>query len=401
MSGRFELVLPDLGEGITEAVVGAWLVAPGALVAEDQPLVEVETDKAAVEIPSPVSGRLIDAVARSGATVPVGSVLAVIEVEVGKDAVVSSPERGGHQGASSTVDPDGDGPSGQGPVGNPSKRLAGDVVATPGARRRAVELGVDIAELALGAGVVREDQVIAFAEGKGNPALQAGAMGALTNSLPPERQVIAARLTRAAAVPTVTNVDQVDFEAVLSAGAPPLAVLAYVVARTLPEHPVLNLASDAGADPSRGVVHLGIATQAAAGLVVPVIRGAELASLTELSAAIADVTSRVRSGHLRPDELSGSTFTITSAGRLSGLWSTPLLNLPERAILGLYRIEERPVVRRGAIEIRRAANLSITFDHRYLDGMEAASFLAAVKERLEQWQSGVGSEGRFEGSSSG
>jgi len=148
-------------------------------------------------------------------------------------------------------------------------------------------------------------------------------------------------------------------------------------------------------------IHLGIAVQAGDGLKVATLRDAGSLAPVDLQRQLGRLIAAARTGTLGPSELAGSTFTISSAGRLGGLFATPIVNWPNLAVLGLHAIEERPVVRRGAIEIRRAANLSITFDHRYLDGMEAASFLAAVKERLEQWQSGVGSEGRFEGSSSG
>ncbi|MHB8458310.1 MAG: 2-oxo acid dehydrogenase subunit E2, partial [Acidimicrobiales bacterium] len=292
MSVRFSLLLPDLGEGITEAIVGTWMVEPGALVSEDEPILSVETDKAAVEIPSPVAGRLLEAVAQSGETVPVGSVLAVFEVG------------GAAEAADEIVKSDESQPA----------ATAREVAATPGARRRAAERGVDLAAVAAGGGVGREDQVVAFAEKAGSAKPRPSSPELLPSSLPAERHLIASRLTKAAAVPTVTNVDQVDFEAVLGAGTPPLAAVAFVVARTLLDHPRLNLAEGATADPSGGVVHLGIATQSATGLVVPVVRGADLASLAELSSAISDVAERVRTGHVRPEELSGSTFTITSAG---------------------------------------------------------------------------------------
>jgi pyruvate/2-oxoglutarate dehydrogenase complex dihydrolipoamide acyltransferase (E2) component len=369
MTGRFEVLLPDLGEGIAEGAIGKWLVSPGDAVDEDQPLVEVVTDKASVEIPSPVTGHLAEAVAVTGSVVPVGSVLAVLEVE---SSEVETPEAVQAQTFSGT---DAD----------------VEIAATPGARRLAGQLGIDLASagIALGVELIREDDVRSYAQARGDAT--GSGNGARVDepsdrsAAIPDRSVIAARLIRAAAVPTVTNVDEADFGAVQSSGFSPLAVLAFVVSRTLLEHPRCNMLAPDGRPVPQDAVHLGIATQTEAGLVVPVVRHAEILGVEEVRAAIDDLSRRARAGQLRPAELSGSTFTITSAGRMAGQWSTPLLNLPEVAILGLYRIAERPVARDGAVVVRPMGNLSITFDHRHLDGLIAAAFLQAVIARLESW----------------
>jgi len=370
MTGRFEVLLPDLGEGIAEGAIGEWLVRPGDAVTEDQPLVEVVTDKASVEIPSPVTGHLAEAMAVTGSVVPVGSILAVLEVD------------------SSDVDRQ---PAV--PAATPSTSAAVEVAATPGARRLAGQLGIDLAAAGIETGgeVIREDDVRNYAharehttgpeEGSRRNEPPGGAGGVAF----PDRSVIASRLTRAAAVPTVTNVDEADFGAVQSSGVSPLTVLAFVVSRTLLEHPRCNMLAPDERPVVQDSVHLGIATQTETGLLVPVVRHAETLGVAELGAAIHDVSRRARAGHLRPDEVSGSTFTITSAGRMAGQWSTPLLNLPEVVILGLYRIADRPVARDGAVVVRPMGNLSITFDHRYLDGMIAAAFLQAVIAQLESW----------------
>jgi 2-oxoisovalerate dehydrogenase E2 component (dihydrolipoyl transacylase) len=227
-------------------------------------------------------------------------------------------------------------------------------------------------------GRITEADVRAAADGDRGPASEA----------PPgsPRRTIAARLTKAAAVPTVTNVDDVDLEAVLEAGASPLVALARAVVVALADHPKLNAFAEEGpALVPQDAVHLGIAAQTDRGLVVPVVRDAQDLDLDGLAETIADVTGRARDGRTRPEELRGSTFTITSAGKLAGLFSTPLLNLPEVAILGIYRVEPRPVVRDGEVVVRRMSNLSITFDHRVLDGMDAAVFLRRVSEILETW----------------
>ncbi len=373
MTVRVEVRLPDLGEGIAEGAIGEWLARPGDAVTEDQPLVEVVTDKASAEIPSPVTGRLAEAIAASGSVVPVGSVLAVLEVDpsdLGREDREPAP--------SSTS-------SEAGPV---------EVAATPGARRLAGRLGIDLAAAGIAAGseVIREDDVRAYAHAHGYtsspgemPRREEPREGAGSEAFP-DRSAIASRLTRAAAVPTVTNVDEADFGAVQSSGVSPLTALAFVASRALLEHPRCNMLAPDGNPVPQGSVHLGIATQADARLLVPVVRHAETLGVAELDAAIKDVSSRARAGHLRPDELSGSTFTITSAGRMAGQWSTPLLNLPEVAILGLYRIADRPVARDGVVVIRPMGNLSITFDHRYLDGLDAAAFLQAVIDQLECWR---------------
>ncbi len=371
MTVHFEVLLPDLGEGIAEGAIGEWLVRPGDPVAEDQPLVEVVTDKASVEIPSPVTGHLAEATAVTGSVVPVGSVLAILEVD-SSDAAV--------QPAIS--------------VAIPSPPAAGEVAATPGARRLAGQLGIDLAAAGIAAGseLIREDHVRTYAYAHGHTAgpeeepQREEASEGVGNATFTDRSVIASRLTRAAAVPTVTNVDEADFGAVQSSEVSPLTALAFVVSRTLLEHPLCNMLAPEGRPVPQESVHLGIATQTETGLLVPVIRHAETLGVAELGAAIGDVSKRARAGHLRPAELGGSTFTITSAGRMAGQWSTPLLNLPEVVILGLYRIADRPVARDGAVVVRPMGNLSITFDHRYLDGMIAAAFLQDVIAQLESWE---------------
>jgi pyruvate/2-oxoglutarate dehydrogenase complex dihydrolipoamide acyltransferase (E2) component len=389
----FELRLPDLGEGIAEGTVDEWFVSPGDQVKEDQPLVEVTTDKATVEIPSPVAGRLRQVLIEPGSTVAVGTLLAEIETE--QSLLAAGDPRSGEgpfeeamqQGQANPRQRSEEVP----PHGADRTGRTERVQATPGARRLAKELGVDLVELAgrLPGRALREDDVraaslgsqgaVAHPDAQQRPAIQ-------------PRRTITERLTKAAGVPTVTNVDEADFEAVMASGISPLVALCSVVVSCLAGHPKLNAWNQDGELVEKDRVNLGIATQTQAGLVVPVILDAGSMGLEELSAAISDVAKRAKEGRLRPEELSGSTFTVTSAGKLAGLWSTPLLNLPEVAILGLYRIEARAVVTEKGIQARRRANLSITFDHRVLDGMDAASFLASVKQGLEAFGPQQGTE---------
>jgi len=180
-------------------------------------------------------------------------------------------------------------------------------------------------------------------------------------------------------------VEECEFDRVLDSGASPLHALAYACVKALIEYPLLNGWITEDTFVPAESVNLGIATQTDVGLVVPVVFHAETLSEVELANKIDEVTSLAKAGRIRTEQLRGSSFTITSAGRLAGLWSTPLLNVPEVAILGLYKIVDRPVVRDGEIVVRKMGNLSITFDHRLIDGLQAARFLARIIAHLERW----------------
>jgi pyruvate/2-oxoglutarate dehydrogenase complex dihydrolipoamide acyltransferase (E2) component len=355
----YQFRLPDLGEGITEGEVVEWLVQEGHAVDNDQPLVEVITDKATVEIPSPVSGTVSAIRVPAGVTVPVGTVL--IEIDTGVDARRHEPETAQHS----------------------------EVLALPAVRRLARELGVDLSTVTPSGpgGRTTDEDVRRAASGKAATEVPAAA-AADGVPLRGVRREIARRLRTAVAVPTVTNVDAADFSAVHAAGISPLVATSHACIKALVEHPHMNQWLVEGERlVSHDRVHLGIATQTEAGLVVPVIHDADRMSIKELAASITRVAEAARTGALAPDQLRGSTFTITSAGRLAGMFATPLLNIPEVAIAGLYRIEDRAVVRDGEIVARPVANLSITFDHRALDGRDAAEFLARVIELIQTWPS--------------
>jgi pyruvate/2-oxoglutarate dehydrogenase complex dihydrolipoamide acyltransferase (E2) component len=357
--------LPDLGEGIAEGEVIAWLVEPGQTVAADEPLVEVSTDKVDVVIPSPVAGEIRELCVEAGQLVAVGTVLLEIAAEAASSAgAAGGPEAGDPPAAGAPGGREAGGPPAAGEAG-------GEPGVTPVVRELATRLGVDLASIrASGGGPASAHDVRAAARAPGSGG----------------RATIARRLTEAAAIPVVTNVDAADFEAVVAAGETPLVAVASAVVRALAEHPQMNAwAVSGGGAREHERVHLGVATQTPRGLVVPVVRDADRLSVAELGHALRATTAKAREGRAAPGELRGSTFTITSAGRLAGLFATPLLNLPEVAILGLYRIESRPVVRDGQVVARRVANLSITFDHRALDGLAAAAFLARVIELIESW----------------
>jgi pyruvate dehydrogenase E2 component (dihydrolipoamide acetyltransferase) len=344
----YEFRLPDLGEGLTEGEIGRWLVREGEHVAEDAPLVEIQTDKTTVEIPSPASGTVASILVAEGEVVPVGTVLVVI----------------------------GD--------GVPARAEVRNVRATPRVRAIAREHGVDLAALTptgRNGEVTEEDVRRALGPGD-EPAAPAERRVPLRGV----RRQISEHLTLAhREVPAVTFVEECDFTALADVRGE-RTYLPYVlqaVARMLPEFPELNARLDGDEVVLLERYDLGLAVQTDQGLVVPVVRGADRLSLDELAAECRRLSEGARVGRLRPDELRDSTFTVTSAGKLGGLFVTPLVNHPEVAILGLHRIASRAVVRHGGIHVREIGNISITFDHRVVDGARAAEFALAVIGRLE------------------
>ena len=343
----YEFKLPDLGEGVREGEIARWLVQVGETVAEDDPLVEIQTDKTTVEIPSPAAGTVARILVEEGRLVPVGTPLVVI----------------------------GDGDVATAPTEAPAEK----VQATPLVRKIAAELGVDLASVS-GTGPggrITEKDVRAAA-----PARE----GERREPLRGVRREIARHLATAhREVPPVTVVEECDFSEVARTRGE-RSYLPYLLQATvagLKEVPELNatLAGDEIVFLER--YDLGVAVQTEQGLVVPVLRAADEKNLDELEAEAARLAEGARSGTLRPEELRGSTFTVTSAGRLGGLLTTPIVNHPEVGILSLGRIAPRPVVRDGQVVVREVGWLSCTFDHRVVDGVRASEFLLAVIDRLQ------------------
>ena len=340
--------LPDLGEGLTEGEVARWHVAEGQEVAEDDPLVDIQTDKATVEIPSPYAGTVLKVLVAEGDVVPVGTELVVIGAP-GESA--PAPETR--------------------PVPEaPTAR----VQATPVVRRIAQDLGVDL-ETVPGSGpggrITEEDVRAASGPSEGRREPLRGI-----------RRVIAEHMARAhREVPPVTWVEECDFEDVALDRLLPTVVKA--CAESLIEYPELNARLDGDAIVYLERYDVGVAVQTDDGLVVPVVRAAEAKSVDELAAEIADLADRARSGSLAADELRGSTFTVSSAGKLAGLFQTPIVNHPEVAILSIGRVAPRAVVRDDEIVVRRMGTLALTFDHRVVDGARAAAFGLAVIARIE------------------
>ena len=353
--------LPDLGEGLTEGEVARWLVAEGQEIREDDALVEIQTDKATVDIPSPYEGTVLRILVAEGEVVPVGTELVLIGEPGEEPEVPSAPEPVAPARAGASAAP-------------------ARVQATPVVRRIAQELGVDLAAVA-GTGPggrVTEDDVRAAAaegaEGRREP-------------LRGVRRVIAEHMARAhREVPPVTWVEECDFEGVPLDRLLPLVVRA--CADSLVEFPELNARLDGDAIVYLDRLDIGIAVQTDDGLVVPVVRDVGAKTTDELAEEISQLAERARSGSLTAEELRGSTFTVTSAGKLAGLFQTPIVNYPEVAILSIGRVASRPVVREGAVVVRSTGTIAVTFDHRVVDGARAAAFGLAVIQRIEDHPDG-------------
>jgi pyruvate/2-oxoglutarate dehydrogenase complex dihydrolipoamide acyltransferase (E2) component len=347
----YEFKLPDLGEGLTEGEIARWLVSEGQEVAEDEPLVEIQTDKTTVEIPSPAAGKVTSILVEEGKVVPVGTVLVVI---------------GG----------DGDGARKQPDTAQPAQTASPPSKgrATPLVRKIAQELGVDLDSLT-GTGPqgrITEDDVrgaAAATEGRREP-------------LRGVRRLIAEHMTRShREVPAVTWVEECDFSGVDLKLLVPTVLK--VCAQALHEFPELNARLEGNDIVYLDRYDLGVAVQTDNGLVVPVVRDCDSRSVDELRAEVDRLAEAARAGTLEPEELRGSTFTVTSAGKLAGLFQTPLVNHPEVAILSIGRIAQRPVVRDGDVVAAPTGYVSVTFDHRVVDGARAAEFGLAVIRLLE------------------
>jgi len=345
----YEFKLPDLGEGLSEGEIARWLVQEGQEIAEDDPLVEIATDKTTVEIPSPAAGVVSKILVPEGAVVPVGTVLVVI----GADGRQQRPQDG-------------------------------KVRATPLVRKLAEQLGVDLATVA-GTGPqgrITESDVrnasspdrVGTAEGLSPDGRREPIRGI--------RRQMFEHLTRAhREIPPVTWVEECDFTNVDTKRLLPLVLKA--VAKSLQEFPELNARVENGDLLYLARYDIGVAVQTEQGLVVPVVRACDSRSIDELEADVKRLADAAQAGKLTPEELRGGTFTVTSAGKSAGLFTTPLINHPQVAIFGVYRIAERPVVREGEMVVRRMGNVSVTFDHRVIDGKRAADFGLAVIAQLQ------------------
>ena len=407
---KFIFRLPDVGEGTTEAEIVAWHVAVGDRVEEDQPLADVMTDKATVEMTTPVSGVVLALHGELGDMAPVGQPLATIETE-GAVAETSAPKSGEAKPAptAAPAKPPAKPEAAPAPVAKPAPvaRAEGQrPLASPAVRRRADELRIDLAAVpGTGpAGRISQDDLSRFLAG-GASATPAPASGLVRREGVEQIKVIGLRRKIAEKmqdakrrIPHFAYVEEVDvteledlrvhLNATKAPDQPRLTLLPFFVralTRTLPRYPQINARfdDDAGIVHRHAPVHMGIATQTPNGLIVPVLRHAEARDLWDCATEIARLAQAARDGKATMEELSGSTITLTSLGPLGGITTTPIINHPEVAIIGPNKMVERPIVRHGQIVVRRMMNLSSSFDHRVVDGYDAAEFIQAVKALLE------------------
>jgi len=415
--GTHVIKMPDIGEGIAEVELSVWHVKVGDMVVEDQVLADVMTDKAMVDIPSPVHGKVISLGGVPGEVMAVGSVLISIEVEgAGNVKQAAQPEEVKEAPAPVVEAKQESKPvAAPAPTGRPAVAQGPMVareanerpLASPAVRKHALDLGIQL-RLVRGTGpagrVLHEDLEAYLAQGQSQasraPAAYAQRHDEEQIPVIGMRRKIAQRMqdaTQRAA--HFSYVEEIDVTAVEELRAHlnekhgatrgkltllPFLVRALVVA--LRDFPQINARYDDEAQviTRLGAVHVGIATQADIGLMVPVVRHAEARSLWDNASEIARLANAARTGKASRDELSGSSITLTSLGALGGIVSTPVLNLPEVAIVGVNKIVERPMVVKGQIVIRKMMNLSSSFDHRVVDGMDAAQFIQAVRGLLEQ-----------------
>ncbi len=403
---RFEFRLPDIGEGIAEAEVVAWHVRPGDRVAEDQPVADMMTDKATVEMESPVSGKVIEIAGDVGDMVAIGATLLVIETDAAEEAA-PAPAPSAPVAAPAPIIEPAPIPTPYVPAPHPDAteiavpQPSAQALASPAVRARARDLGIDLSQVkAREGGRIRHADLDAYLTYHGHQGYAAAA------PVRADEEVRVVGLRRRIAenmaaskrhIPHFSYVEEIDVTALEAMRAdlnahrgnrPKLTLLPLLIVaicKALPEFPMINARYDdeAGVVTRFGAVHLGMATQTDAGLMVPVIRDAQAKNIWQLADEITRLADAARSGKASAAELIGSTLTITSLGPLGGVATTPVINRPEVAIIGPNRIIERPVFRGDDIVRAKLMNLSISCDHRVVDGWDAASFVQTVKKLLE------------------
>ncbi len=426
--GRYVVKLPDIGEGTTEAEIVAWRVDPGQAVREDDPLVDIMTDKATVELPSPVAGTVVALNGKPGDKRPVGSELVVLDVSGAGNvaeaarphppaAIAAGPPSPAVRERVAALQPPpsslsrtaGEGgeqrETGEGlrpPI--VARRAGGKPLASPAVRRRAWDLGIEL-RFVPGSGpagrITRQDLDAYLAAPTANTAAPPLQRRDGVDEVPIVglRRAIAEHLQLSHQhIPHYSYVEEVDVTALeelrgqLNAAYPArehltlLPFLMRAIVDAAAQHPQVNARYDdeAGVLHRHHAVNIGVATQTESGLMVPVVHHAEALDLWQEAAELRRLAEAARAGKATRDELTGSTITVTSLGALGGIAATPVINHPEVAIVGVNRIALRPVVQGGQIAIRKMMNLSSSFDHRIVDGWEAASFITRIKQLLEQ-----------------
>ena len=421
---RYEFKLPDIGEGIAEAEIVAWHVKIGDTIAEDQQIADMMTDKATVEMESPVAGKVVELAGEVGDQIPIGSVLAVIETEGAAPAeeapapVSTQEEVPMADGAAeptaaqaeeiptAAVEPPKAAPRAPEPRVEPevAKKESGGahVLASPAVRARARDLGIDLGQVKTTGDRVRHSDLDAYLLYNGGSVSSRGEAGAPredeTIKVVGLRRKIAENMAEAnRRIQHFTLVEEFDVTALEDARQmmngdrgdnPKLTLLPFLItamSRALADWPMLNATFDdeAMVVTRHGSVHMGMATQTSNGLMVATIRDAQAKSIWQLASEIGRLSEAARTGKATREELSGATFTISSLGPMGGITSTPVVNPPQVAIVAVNKIEDKLVPVGGEIEIRKRMNLSLSCDHRVVDGWDAASFMQALKPLLE------------------
>lgn len=427
-TNTFEFRLPDIGEGVVEGELVAWLVKPGDTLVEDQPMFEVMTDKATVEIPSPRKGKVVSTFGKAGEIIKVGDVVVTIEMAPGETA----PIMHGHGGTALTAPnhastqmaerlpeaapvlaavparPQPEVPAASAiPQGITALERGGRVLATPATRKVARELGIDIARVP-GTGPngrVTKADVTAFHEGPApahaelRPVAQVSAQLEERVALRGLRKKIAEKMVQSAfTAPHFTYMDELEATKLMALRAETkkaaeaqgikLSYLPFImkaVVAALKKYPTLNASFDDAAQELviKRYYNLGVAVAGENGLIVPVIKDVDKKTILQLAKEISEVAERARVGRNQPDELKGGTFTLSSIGNVGGLFATPIINYPEVGILAIMKIQERPVVKNGQIVVGQMMNMALSFDHRVVDGAVGAAFTNEVIRYLE------------------
>ncbi|WP_411290734.1 2-oxoglutarate dehydrogenase complex dihydrolipoyllysine-residue succinyltransferase [Sphingorhabdus sp.] len=402
-----EIKVPVLGESITEATLGQWLKKPGEAVAIDEPIASLETDKVAVEVPSPVAGIMGAYAVEEGATVNVGAVIGSIDAGTGAAApapVAAAPV------AAAAVAPAVATTAAPAPTPAPQAENS-DLPLSPSVRRLVLELGIDPSKIK-GTGkdgrLTKED-VVAAAKGAPAPVADTASAPAPVSSPAGTRQVERVKMTRLRqtiakrlksaqeTAALLTTFNDVDMSAVIEARTTYkdlfekkhgvrlgfMGFFTKAVSLAVRDIPAVNAQIDGDEIVYHNYLDVSVAVSAPNGLVVPVVRNADAMSFAQIEKAIGDFGAKAKAGTLTIDDMSGGTFTISNGGVFGSLMSTPIINPPQSAVLGLHRIEDRPVVRNGQVVVRPMMYLALSYDHRLIDGREAVTFLKIVKEAIE------------------
>jgi 2-oxoglutarate dehydrogenase E2 component (dihydrolipoamide succinyltransferase) len=407
-----EIRVPTLGESVTEATIGKWFKKPGDPVAVDEPLVELETDKVTIEVPAPAAGVLGDIAAKDGETVAVGALLGQIREGAGAPEKTAPPPPGRPDRATATAAPAAE----EAPRPQTGAKPAGVAPLAPSVRKLAAETGIDVSTVP-GSGkdgrVTKGDMLAAIERAASAPTPVAQTAAAVQVRAPSPaddaareervkmtrlRATIARRLKEAQnTAAMLTTFNEVDMSVVMhlrnqykdlfeKTHGVKLGFMGFFVkacVRALKDIPAVNGEIDGSDIIYKNYYHIGVAVGTEKGLVVPVVRDCDQKSLAQIEKDIADFGRRARDGTLKIEEMQGGTFTISNGGVYGSLMSTPILNAPQSGILGMHKIEERPIAIAGKVEIRPMMYLALSYDHRLVDGREAVTFLVRVKEILE------------------